>query len=192
MFFQLTGGISFYIDVSPILGLIHGMNSRLSQYVKNLREVRNLTQSQVARRARVDDSVVCLFEGGTKIRFNTLRRICRLGLKVDNDTWQEIKLLWLEHQSNEPVNTSSAIRVRARLIRSENQSDGRYLQRLQIQIRRNLPTIKRLQLQGEVLDVVSNPKLLGAVRQFHEVFRAVQPLSRRRRAPSFPQTPAHH
>lgn len=148
----------------------------LGQFIKELRGER--TQDDVARAYHGDPSMISFAESDKKIRFSSLRKICKQGLKLSDTDWETVKLLWLEQQSGEPVFTKSAASARKALQLKEATANQDFLEKLESRVLRNMTTISKNQLQATILTIFDNPNLMKALKQFYEVFRSFEPKSK--------------
>jgi transcriptional regulator with XRE-family HTH domain len=74
----------------------------LAEKFARLRMKRKLSQSEVARRAGLDKTVVSRFEKGRKLRAPTLRRLCLKGLELPEDSpdYRRLLAVWTIEQGN--------------------------------------------------------------------------------------------
>lgn len=149
----------------------------LGKYVKGLRTKRAqpLTQQQVAKASGLDDSLVSFLESDKKVRFETLRSVCKDGLKVSADEWAMIKLLWLEQASDEPVFTATLTKARETLEIKESKATEEFIEKAVGALLHNLAVIDRENLRKDIIEILSDPKGLTLLKQLRGMVRAFNP-----------------
>lgn len=144
----------------------------LGSYLKELRGERR--QEDIARDAGIDPSLISMAENDTHVRPASLKKI-RKGLKAKEDEWETIKLLWLQQRFNEPIYTRRSAKAREVLALKENTDAENFLSQLHDAAQKHLPVINKNNLQGVILDILKNPKLLTSLKQFHDIAKALTP-----------------
>jgi transcriptional regulator with XRE-family HTH domain len=148
----------------------------LGNYVKQLRGEKS--QQQIAHAVGVDHSLVSFIEADKPVRMTSLKKICRKGLKVSDDDWQMIKLLWLQQQSGESVFTKTMTKARESLNERSTDTTQEFIDKVEDGIRQNMDLISKERLQILIVSIFTNRKLLSSLRQYYEVFKALDPKSR--------------
>src|SRR5579872_6310697 len=135
----------------------------LEKYLIELREDRKMNRPELAAKAGVTASLVHYVENGKKIRFNTVRRICKTGLAVTDYEWAIVKLLWLQQVSGEDSFQPTMTRAKKSMELKEMSAIQEFWEKLQDRVSRNMSVIDREDLRNEILEIFGNPKLIPAL-----------------------------
>ena len=141
----------------------------LGAFIRNRRAGRS--QTEVALAAEVNPSLLSFIEDGKKVRFTTVRAICRKGLKVSDADWSLVKILWLEQQSGEPLVGRPA--AAKRLTKLEQRGSTRFNRQVEDCLAQHATLISERNLQPSILAVLGDHRLLRALPDYLRVFQAI-------------------